>query len=199
MTKIRHLGYVGMALLIMTGCQKTSVSDEVDGKLDNIHQTQIPTPVPKNIDATALMVDYQATNDPFVSPFYTPSASDLTDGNAEKTKASSVTNVDKQPKSNIGIYYGKKVRLDKMRPHEILENYPLSSLSYRGRIEQGGRVSALVLDSDGVVHFVKVGQFIGQNHGKISHIDRHEIIIQEAILQADGHYYEQINRLRFYP
>lgn len=46
------------------GCQKSSVTDEVDAKLDKIHRIAIPTPVPMNENHAPLIEDYHAANDP---------------------------------------------------------------------------------------------------------------------------------------
>jgi len=59
------------------------------------------------------------------------------------------------------------VEPDKNRSKEYLEQYNIDSLSMVGTLQQGGTLWALLLDSDGGVHRVKNGNFMGRNHGQI--------------------------------
>lgn len=53
------------------------------------------------------------------------------------------------------------------RPKEFLERFNIESLKMVGTIEQHGQLWALLNDSEGNVHYVKEGNYIGKNHGKI--------------------------------
>lgn len=208
MTKLIKGVCLGLFAMSVMGCQKSSVTDEVDAKLDKIHRIAIPMPVPMNENHAPLTEDYHVANDPFVAPVGLTSFTASADMPQDEPKVVGVDDKSRsieQPEENItktskpAIKYGKSVSVDLFRPRQVLESYALNSLIYRGRIEQSGQVSALVLSPDGVAHPVQVGHYLGQNHGRIAHIDRHEIILKEAIMQEDGRYYEQINRLRFHP
>lgn len=185
-----------------TGCQKTPVAEEVNRKLDKVHRIVIPKSMPMNIEAMPPIEDYHATNNPFVLP---SGVSPTPDNTQETLDAVLVDDRFKASATNakealdLGVKYGRSVNIDTSRVRQTLENHPLDSLSYRGRIEHDDQISALVLSPDGIAHPVRVGQYLGKNHGKVSHINHHEIVIQEAILQEDGRYYEQVNYLRFYP
>lgn len=65
------------------------------------------------------------------------------------------------------------------RKREPLEAYPLETFVMVGTIEQAGLFYALLRDGAGVVHYVGVGNYIGQNSGKIESISLSEINIQQ--------------------
>lgn len=56
---------------------------------------------------------------------------------------------------------------DANRPKEFLENFNVESLRMVGTIERKGQLWALVSDGQGNVHYVKEGNYLGRNHGKI--------------------------------
>lgn len=207
MTKSLKGVYLGLLILSVAGCQKSSITDEVDAKLDKIHQTAVLAPTSLNMDATLLNEDYQGGNDPFVTPFnFEPvSSSDVSNDKIKvlnagnEAKSTKQTKIDINETSKSTIRYGRPVGVDVTRSRQTLEGYALNTLGYRGRIELDGRISALILSPDGVVHTVQVGNYLGQNHGRITHIDHHEVVVKEAILQEDGRHYERIDHLRFYP
>lgn len=77
---------------------------------------------------------------------------------------------------------------DDTRPREYLEDFPLDSLKMVGTIEMRGTLFALVKDSEGTVHRVKSGNYVGQNHGKIVGITETEIRISELVSDGKGNY-----------
>ena len=66
----------------------------------------------------------------------------------------------------------------------VLETMPLDSLVYMGSIEKHGRRVALVRSGDGKVHQVRIGAYLGQNHGKVVEFNQHQITLRELV--ADG-------------
>lgn len=77
---------------------------------------------------------------------------------------------------------------DETRPREYLEDFPLDSLKMVGTIEMRGSLFALVRDSEGTVHRVRAGNYVGQNHGKIVSITETEIHISELVSDGKGNY-----------
>ncbi|MFV0476747.1 MAG: pilus assembly protein PilP [Parahaliea sp.] len=53
------------------------------------------------------------------------------------------------------------------RPKEFLEQYTFDSLAMVGTLERGGLEWTLVRDPDGGIHRVRLGNFLGRNHGKV--------------------------------
>ena len=77
---------------------------------------------------------------------------------------------------------------DDTRAREYLEDLPLDSLKMVGTIEMRGSLFALVKDSEGTVHRVRSGNYVGQNHGKIVSITETEIRISELVSDGKGNY-----------
>ncbi len=74
------------------------------------------------------------------------------------------------------------VKPDFSRPQEYLEKYNLEALRMRGTIQKpGGILYGLVEDGDGGVQRVKVGNYMGKNHGKITEITQSQINLIEIV------------------
>lgn len=79
---------------------------------------------------------------------------------------------------------GKKVTPDFNRPKEYLESFDIASLKMVGHINRRGTLWALLSDKDGVVHWVKPGNYIGKNHGRILATTENKIELIEIV--SDG-------------
>lgn len=75
--------------------------------------------------------------------------------------------------------------IDVNRVREHLEGFPLDSLKMVGTLEKKGTVVALV-QAEKSIYQVKVGNYIGQNHGKVVKISETEIEIKEIVKDAVG-------------
>jgi len=80
-------------------------------------------------------------------------------------------------------YTGPQPDLD--RPTEYLEKFSLDTLKMVGTLSDDQSRWALVQDVEGVVHRVAVGEFLGQNRGKIIAINNDRIEISEMIPNGD--------------
>lgn len=77
---------------------------------------------------------------------------------------------------------GKQVEPDLTRPQEYLERFNLEVLRYKGTIQRpGATLYALIEDGDGGVQRVKVGNYLGKNHGRISEIAPSQITLVEIV------------------
>ena len=86
------------------------------------------------------------------------------------------------------------IRPDSHRRKEALESYSLSELQFVGTLEQDG-VWALVRASDGIINRVQVGNYMGQNHGKVLTISEAEIVLKEIVADGNGMYIERDSSL----
>lgn len=86
---------------------------------------------------------------------------------------------------------GPGIHPDMNRAREALEEYPLDTLRMVGTLEQHGSSWALVQASDNTIHRVQPGNYLGQNHGKILHIDEYEIEILEIVPDGLGGWMER--------
>ena len=75
-------------------------------------------------------------------------------------------------------------RPDASRPKEYLEQFPLDTLKMAGTITLGGSVYGLLQTTDGLIHRVLPGQYVGQNDGRITGISEAGITVEELV--ADG-------------
>lgn len=80
------------------------------------------------------------------------------------------------------------VRPDQHRNKEYLEQFPLDSLTMVGTIRVGGVQYALIKDSDGLVHKVHRGNYIGQNDGRITSIESSGLTLREIVPNGLGGY-----------
>lgn len=84
-----------------------------------------------------------------------------------------------------------KLRPDEARPKEPLEAFPLDSLRMVGVLEQQGATWALVRATDGTIHRVRTGNYVGQNYGKITDISENEVDLVEIVPDGLGGYVER--------
>jgi type IV pilus assembly protein PilP len=76
------------------------------------------------------------------------------------------------------------------RRKEPLEAFPLDSMSMVGSVNKQGRPFAL-LRVDNLLYQVKVGDYIGQNYGRITKISETEISLREIVQDAAGEWIER--------
>lgn len=76
------------------------------------------------------------------------------------------------------------VEPDLDRTKEFLEQFTFDSLSMVGTLSRAGTDWSLVRDPDGGVHRVKVGNFLGRNHGKIVEMTETYVAVIEIV--SDG-------------
>lgn len=80
---------------------------------------------------------------------------------------------------------------DKHRRKEPLESFPIDSLRMVGTLEKDGKKWALVVDSDGTVHRITKGNYVGQNDGHIDDISEDKVSITEIIADPNGGWREK--------
>ncbi len=86
---------------------------------------------------------------------------------------------------------GNALGPDPDRPREFLEGFPLDTLRMVGTLEMGNTEYGLVQTSDGLIHRVVPGNYVGQNDGRIVVISESEIQIVEIISDGIGGYIER--------
>lgn len=77
------------------------------------------------------------------------------------------------------------------RPREALESFPLDTLRMVGTLEQDPDSWALIRASDGTIHRVKPGNYLGQNHGKIITITENKVELMEIAPDGLGDWMER--------
>jgi type IV pilus assembly protein PilP len=79
----------------------------------------------------------------------------------------------------------------KNRNREELEEYELDSLKMVGTMEDQAEYWGIVVDPDGIVHRVSVGNYMGRNIGKIVNIFEDRIELREIVRNNQGRWEER--------
>jgi len=155
-----------MALCLINGC--TEDGDSLSDLRDYVSQIQSRRPLPIEPLPQLAVVDafsYQSKQrrDPFVM---------------DKETAA--------PPDAFGI------APDPNRPKELLERFALDSLVMQGILQRDDGIWALVLSKeDKTLHRVGVGNYLGQNHGRIIRISEQGLELLEIIPEASGRWLER--------
>jgi type IV pilus assembly protein PilP len=80
---------------------------------------------------------------------------------------------------------------DSARPRQPLEAFSLDTLRMVGIMEQDDNLWGLIKDSQNIVHRVQVGNYMGQNEGRITKITESGIQLVEIIPDGVGGYVER--------
>ena len=80
------------------------------------------------------------------------------------------------------------------RRREPLEAYPLDALKMVGTLEKPGLTFAL-LQADRTVFQIKVGNYIGQNFGKVTKVTESAVELKEIVQDAAGDWVERNAKL----
>ena len=71
------------------------------------------------------------------------------------------------------------------RPKEILEAFGLEKLAYVGSLVKGGQTAGFIKVDDHI-YTVNIGNYLGQDFGRIVAIEPDRIVIQEMVEDTDG-------------
>lgn len=81
------------------------------------------------------------------------------------------------------------------RRREPLEAFPLDTMAMVGTVAKQGNMQAL-LKVGTLLHQVKVGDYLGQNFGKITRITETEVVLRELAQDAAGEWTERTTTLQ---
>jgi len=79
----------------------------------------------------------------------------------------------------------------KNRNREELEDFELDSLKMVGTMEDENENWGVVIDPDGIVHRVSVGNYMGRNIGKIVNVFEDRIELREIVKNNQGRWEER--------
>lgn len=89
------------------------------------------------------------------------------------------------------IATGSGIKPDTNRRKEDLEAFPLDGLKMVGTVVMKSSLWGLVKASDGTIHRVQVGNYMGKNYGKILRIVTDKIELMEIVPDKPGTWREQ--------
>lgn len=82
-------------------------------------------------------------------------------------------------------------RPDENRAREPLEAFPLDGLKMMGTLGSGAALVGLIKDPDGVIHRIRIGNFMGQNYGRITVLADDHIDLVELVSNGNGGWMER--------
>ncbi len=88
---------------------------------------------------------------------------------------------------------GPKPDLDRRR--EALERFPLESIRMVGHLANG-RSSFALLQAESIVYQARIGDYAGQNFGRITRVSDSEVVLKELVQDAAGDWVERNTSLR---
>jgi type IV pilus assembly protein PilP len=91
----------------------------------------------------------------------------------------------------------QKAYTDEILAHnrEELENFELDGLRMVGTLKDDAALWAIILDTTGTVHRVQVGNYLGQNYGKIIEILDDHLELREVVKDSSGLWEERRAKL----
>jgi len=83
------------------------------------------------------------------------------------------------------------LRPDPDRRKEYLESFPLDTLKMVGTITIDDVQYALIMDNETVVHQVREGNYMGQNHGLVLDVQPNQVEVREIVQDGRGSWVER--------
>lgn len=81
---------------------------------------------------------------------------------------------------------------DQQRATEPMERFQLASLRLVGTLRMDDRRIALIVSPDGSMTSVREGNYLGSNHGRITHVGAKEVTLQERIYSQSQGWQERL-------
>jgi type IV pilus assembly protein PilP len=165
---MRSLSVLALALLLV-GCQKGT--DDLREWTDRVRDRE-PEPIePIPPIRTPEVVAYEAMEmrDPF----------QLAGRAAEEEE------------EEVAAEEGGGLRPDPDRRKEYLEGFPLDTLEMVGTLTIDGTQYALIQDNENVVHRVREGNYMGQNHGLVLNVQPSHVEVRELVQDGRGGWSER--------
>ena len=85
---------------------------------------------------------------------------------------------------------------DLARPKQELEEFPLESMKMVGYLRKGNVGHAIIRSSEGKLHRVKIGNYVGMNFGQIISVTDTEVRIKEMVQDGAGDWLERESSLQ---
>jgi type IV pilus assembly protein PilP len=172
--RMRVLGassFAALAAMMLVGC--SGAQDELQQWIDQQRREVKPNVPPLSAPKKFIPQPYTAGN--AVEPF----------------SAQKLTVAIKQEARQSNSLLAAEIN----RRKEPLEAYPVDSMTMVGSVTRRGSPYAL-LKVDNLLYQVKLGDYIGQNYGKITKITETDISFREIVQDAAGEWIERTSSLQ---
>ena len=169
------LFWVASSIVILTGCGASTEDDIRQWMLEERNQTR---PQVKPLSAPKQFTPESYTNTAAIEPF----------SNLKLTQAL------KRDSSQVAAN-GALVAPELARRKEPLEAFPLDAMSLVGSVVKAGQPVALV-KVDSLLYQVKLGNYLGQNYGRVTKVNETEVVLREIVQDAVGEWVERVATLQ---
>src|SRR5690606_31500758 len=88
-----------------------------------------------------------------------------------------------------------KVKPNANRPKEFLEQFSIDALTMVGTVQMDGTLWALMQDAESSVHRVKMGNYMGRNHGHIVELTENYVSVIEIVSNGPDEWVERPHKL----
>jgi type IV pilus assembly protein PilP len=169
MTRISNVTLTAVALLALTGCygsEREELQQWMKEQRAQVRPNVPPISEPKKFVPQAYTEG--AAFDPFNS-----------------VKLTQALRRDSSQPSLSGL-----IAPELTRRKEALEGYPLDAMAMVGSLARNGQPVALI-SVDKLLYQVKVGNYLGQNYGRITRITETELGLREIVQDAAGEWIER--------
>jgi type IV pilus assembly protein PilP len=95
------------------------------------------------------------------------------------------------PPATVAGAAGGGVAPDPNRPREALEAFPFDSLRMVGTLARGQQLWALVRAPDETISRIAPGNYLGQNHGRVTSVEQDVLHAVEIIPSGSGGWIER--------
>lgn len=157
---------LGLSLALLSGCGVSTDFDDLRRYMDEVRAKPKGT-----IEPLPAFLPYEAFTYSAASlrhPFQPPMKIDLT----QRQKGS------------------KDIQPDETRIKQFLEEFNIENFIMVGTLTNDAGMYALIRGGDGV-HRVKVGDYLGRNHGRIVEISEAEVDVLEIVPDGEGGWLER--------
>jgi type IV pilus assembly protein PilP len=168
---VRQSAVIALAVVVLAGCgaEQEELQQWMEQQRREVKPNVTPLQPPKKFDPAPYVM---AQN---VEPF----------SNQKLTVA--LKQEARQPNSLLAAELNRR--------KEPLEAYPLDGMAMVGSVNKQGQPFAL-LRVDNLLYQVKVGDYLGQNYGRILRITETEIALREIVQDAAGEWIERPSTLQ---
>lgn len=171
----RRVGACAVLIALLSGCGSSGQEELQQWMTEQRNQTKPkvdPIPEPKK----------------FVPQAYTQEA--VTDPFSNQKLTQALKRDSSQVSANAAL-----VAPELARRKEPLESFPLDAMSMVGSLIKEGKPVALV-KVDNLLYQVRVGNYLGQNYGRITKVAETEVTLREIVQDAAGEWIERTAKLQ---
>ncbi len=167
--------FVVVLAMVLTGCSSSDQEELQQWMNDQRSQTRPKVqPIPEPKKFTPQSYGQEAATEPFSS----------------QKLAQALKRESSQATSNAGL-----IAPELQRRKEALEAFPLDAMVMVGSVTKSGKPLALV-KVDNLLYQLRLGNYLGQNYGRIQKISETEIVLREIVQDSAGEWIERTATLQ---